>query len=235
MNNKKRIGGVAEIMWVMGIVLCALGVCLSANSGFGVSMLAAPAFVLYNRLKDILPWLTYGAMDYAVQGIVVITTAIICRKFKWKYLMAIAIAMVYGLILDMWRLVFGAEVYGTIGLRIAAFAGGSLIITLAIAMILRTYMPQQSFELIVKETSEKFNIKLSKVKWTVDISVFFLAIVMMLVLFGEFRPELIGIGTLIITFINTPLIIMWGKVLDSFFEFSPGLPKFKEFFEKHFD
>ena len=235
MNGKKRIGGVAEIMWVMGIILCSLGVCLSANSGFGVSMLAAPAFVLYNRLKDIVPWLTYGTMDYTVQGIVVLLTAIICRKFKWKYLMSFAIAVVYGFCIDTWRLIFGAEVYATMVLRIAAYACGSLIITLSIAMLLRTYMPQQSFELIVKETAEKYNIKLSKVKWIVDISVFVLAIVMMLVLFGGFRPELIGIGTLIITFIKTPLIIMWGKVLDRFFEFSPGLPKFKEFFEKHFD
>lgn len=236
-NNRERapIKGVAEVMWIMGIVLCALGVCLSANSGFGVSMVAAPAFVLFNRLKDVLPWLTYGTMDYIFQGIVVLSTVVICRRFKWKYLMAFAVAVVYGVLLDMWRMVFGAEVYATIPLRVCAAVCGAVITSLAIAMLLRSYMPQQAYELVVKETSERYNFLLNKVKWTFDISVLVLAILLMLVLFGRFDPELVGVGTVVITLVNTPLIAMWGKVLDRFFAFTSQWPRFRNFFEKHFN
>ncbi len=234
-RDKKRVSGVAEIMWVVGLILCALGVCMSANSGFGVSMLAAPAFVLFNRFKDVLPWLTYGTMDYLFQGVVVLSTVVICRRFKWKYLMAFAVAVAYGMFLDMWRLVFGAEVYSTIELRVVAAVCGAVITSLAIAMLLRSYLPQQAYELVVKETTEKYNLKLSKVKWTCDISVLVLAILMMLVLFGRFDTELIGIGTVLITLVNTPLIVMWGKALDKIFVFSAGWPRFREFFEKHFN
>ena len=39
MENKK--GRFAESAYVLGIILCPLGVCLSAKSGFGVSMVVA--------------------------------------------------------------------------------------------------------------------------------------------------------------------------------------------------
>lgn len=236
-NNRKRapIGGVAEIMWIMGIVLCSLGVCLSANSGFGVSMVAAPAFVLFNRLKDVLPWLTYGTMDYIFQGVVVVLTALVCRRFKWKYLMAFGTAVLHGLCLDMWRLVFGTEVYATMGLRLVSGVMGAVITALAISMFLRTYLPQQAYELIVKEISERFNLNISKVKWFNDIIILLFAIVMMLVLFGQFDLELVGVGTVVITLVNTPLIVMWGKGLDRFFELTSRWPRFRNFFEKHFN
>ena len=53
MENKK--GRFAEIAYVLGIILCPLGVCLSAKSGFGVSMVVAPAYVLYLRISETIP------------------------------------------------------------------------------------------------------------------------------------------------------------------------------------
>ena len=52
MENKK--GRFAEIAYVLGIILCPLGVCLSAKSGFGVSMVVAPAYVLYFRNNSLV-------------------------------------------------------------------------------------------------------------------------------------------------------------------------------------
>lgn len=236
-NNRNRapIGGVSELMWAVGIILCALGVCLSANSGFGVSMVAAPAFVLFHRLSEVIPWLTYGTMDYIFQGMVVVLTATVCRRFKWKYLMAFGTAVLHGLCLDMWRLVFGTEVYASMGLRLVSGVMGAVITALAISMFLRTYLPQQAYELIVKEISEKFDLNMSRVKWFNDIIILLFAIVMMLVLFGQFDLELVGVGTVVITLVNTPLIVMWGKVLDKLFEFTSRWPGFRNFFDKHFN
>lgn len=222
-------------MWFLGVVLCALGVCLSANSGFGVSMVSAPGFVIFNRLKNVLPWLTYGTVDYVFQGLIILLTAAICRRFKWKYLMSAAVGVAYGLLLDMWRLVFGKEVYGTMPLRVVSAVCGAVITALAIAMLLRTYLPQQPYELVVKEASDKYNFPVNKAKWIFDISVLVLAIALMLVLFGRFDTKLVGIGTLVLTLVNTPLIVLWGKVLDRFFEPTSRWPGFREYFEKHFD
>ena len=50
----KKIKRGAELAWLFGIILCPLGVCLSAKSGLGVSMVVAPAYVLYLKLSQYL-------------------------------------------------------------------------------------------------------------------------------------------------------------------------------------
>ena len=74
MNNKK--GNFAELAYVMGMILCPLGVCLSAKSGFGVSMVVAPAYVLYLRISETLPWFTFGKSEYIFQGLLLIVLGI---------------------------------------------------------------------------------------------------------------------------------------------------------------
>lgn len=87
MNSKK--GNFAELAYVMGMILCPLGVCLSAKSGFGVSMVVAPAYVLYLRISETLPWFTFGKSEYIFQGLLLILLGIAVRRFKWKYLLSL--------------------------------------------------------------------------------------------------------------------------------------------------
>ena len=90
MENKK--GRFAEIAYVLGIILCPLGVCLSAKSGFGVSMVVAPAYVLYLRISETIPWFTFGKSEYIFQGLLLIVLAFAVRRFKWKYLLSFVTA-----------------------------------------------------------------------------------------------------------------------------------------------
>ena len=46
-KERKRIGKMNEIAWVLGIVLCALGVALCTKADFGLSMIAAPAYIIH--------------------------------------------------------------------------------------------------------------------------------------------------------------------------------------------
>ena len=95
MNSKK--GNFAELAYVMGMILCPLGVCLSAKSGFGVSMVVAPAYVLYLRISETLPWFTFGKSEYIFQGLLLILLGIAVRRFKWKYLLSFVTAFLYGM------------------------------------------------------------------------------------------------------------------------------------------
>ncbi|MCR4905637.1 MAG: hypothetical protein K6A33_06105, partial [Clostridiales bacterium] len=44
-NEKKKIGGMNEAAWVIGIVVCALGVALCTKANFGLSMTHAASFM----------------------------------------------------------------------------------------------------------------------------------------------------------------------------------------------
>jgi uncharacterized membrane protein YczE len=229
---KQKTGKIAEAAWVAAVIICGLGVCLSAKSGFGVSMVVAPAYVLYLKISQALPWFSFGMAEYCLQGLLMILLSIVLRRFKWKYPLAFGTAICYGFALDAWRAVFGTAVYTEMYQRCLACAGGAVITAFAIALFLRTYLPQEGYELVVKEISEKFGFNMNRVKWIYDCTSLTVAIILMLLLFKGFSFEMIGAGTLIMTVINTPLIAMFGRLLDSKFEFTSAFESFHEKFNR---
>lgn len=231
-RSGQKIPHVAEIAWVLGVTLCALGVCLSANSGFGVSMIAAPSLILFTFLSRFFPALTFGITEYILQGVLMVLLAVCLRRFKWKYPLAFLTGVLYGLSLDGWRLLFGQTVYATMPLRIVSAVAGALISTFAIALALRTYLPQQVYEMVVTEIVDKYGFSVNKVKWCYDLSSLAVAVIMMLCFFRKFDTGLIGVTTLVLTFVNTPLITMYGKIVDRCFTFDSAFPKFRAWFDR---
>lgn len=235
MAKSKKIAGMGEPAYVLGVILCALGVCFSAKSGFGVSMVVAPAYVLHCKLEPLLPFFSFGVAEYVLQGGLILLLCPFVGRFKKKFLLSFGTAVFYGVVLDFWRMLFGTEVPNELWQR-AFFCGlGGCITAFAIALLLRTYLPQQGYELVVKELSDRYGWAMGRVKWIYDMSSLVVAILLMLLLFGEFSFSMIGAGTLLLTLVNTPLITGFGKLLDRFFVFTPSFPRFHGFFQKHFD
>lgn len=235
MDKPAKIGHMGEPAWLLGVLLCSLGVCFSAKSGFGVSMVVAPAYVLHRFLSPSLPWMTFGAAEYLLQGTLILLLCIAVRRFKWKYLLSFFTAVCYGFALDFWRLLFGTDVYALLWQRAVACAVGAVITAFAIALYLRTYLPQQGYELVVKELTERYSLRLGRVKWLYDISSLLLAILLMLLLFRTFSTDMVGVGTLLLTIVNTPLITLSGKLLDRFLAFTPAFPRFRALFDRFFN
>ena len=225
-NCKKPIRRFGEVAYILGTVFCALGVCLSAKSGLGVSTVVAPAFVLSSYLEPIAPFFTFGNTEYIVQGLVLILLAVFVRRVTLSYPLSLVTAVIYGVTLDLWRLVFGTNPVEEVYLKIIFMVLGALITELSIALILRSYLPQQAYDFAVKEISVVKKYNMNKVKWIYDISSLVVAIALMLILFHKFDFSLIGIGTLVIAVVNAPMIGLFGKLFDKFIDFSPLFPRF---------
>lgn len=232
---KKKFINTGELAWVLAIILCSLSVCLSANSGFGVSMIVAPAYILYLKVETLLPWFTFGMAEYCLQGILLLVCCMVMKRFKWKYLLSYGTAILYGLCLDFWRMVFGSAIYDTIMLRCLSCVGGMMIGSFSIALFLRSYLPQEAYELFVKELSIKTCADMHKVKWIYDFFSLCAAILLMLLFFHQFSFQMIGFGTLIVTLVNTPLIAFWGKLIDRYASLNSAFPKFYKKFEELMD
>ena len=232
---KKKIANVGEAAWILGLMLCALGVCLTVKADFGVATIVSPGYILYLKISEYVPAFTLGMSQYLVQGIVLLALFLMVRRFKLKYFLCFLTAVIHGILVDAWNLAL-AYVSPQSNLdRIACFSVGMIITSLAISLMLRTYLPQEVHELAVKEISEKFSKSVNKIKWIYDISFLVIAIILMICLFGKFSFEMIGVGTVAMAVLNTPLITMWGKLLDKFFSFTPILPKFYDYFERIMD
>ena len=220
----KKISKMNEAAWILGIVVCTLGVCMCTKANFGLSMIAAPPYILHVWLRDMIPWFTQGTAEYAWQALILLIMCVTIGRFKPKYLISFGTAVLAGFTLDGWFLLFGGNgAYEEMWLRIIMFVVGELVTTLAVAFIFRTTLPIQIYELAVCEIAVRFNLDKNKVKLVNDILMLVLAAVMSFTLTGGLGG--FGIGTIIITAVNAPLITFFGKILDKLFVFDSRFPR----------
>lgn len=223
-----KIAKMNEAAWVTGTLLCALGRVLCTKAGLGLSMIGAPSYILHLFLVKSLPWFSQGTAEYFFQALLIIPVCFLVRKIKLRYIASFLTAIVLGLAVDGWLLLFGGnDIYTNMAVRIICFILGEGITALSIAFLFRTSMPLQMYEVFVIEVSDIFKIDKNKVKLGFDIGMFVLSVVLALVLNRNLNG--VGIGTLIITVVNAPLIAFFGKLIDKIFVFDmrfPGLEKF---------
>lgn len=212
--KKIKIDVRSTVMYVIGMILCPLGVVLATKAGFGVSMIEAPVYVSYLHFSKSFSFLTFGTCEYILQAIVIILLCVLVRKFKIKYLFSFLTAVLYGFILDSWIRLFGDGLYPELSTRVISYCASITIIAFAVACFLRTTLPQEAWELFVKELADNYKFNMTKVKWIYDFASLAVGIILMLIFFRRFNTEAIGIGTIITTFINAPIIGLFGKLID---------------------
>ena len=223
----KKIGRMNEAAWLLGILLCALGVALCTKASFGLSMIAAPPYILHLKISQFLPWYTQGTSEYIWQFFLLVLTCLAVQRIRWQYLLSFGTGILFGFSLDGWLwLLGGGAPYETLLARILAYAAGSLLTGFAVAFFFRTKLPLEIYELTVAEIADRYKLPIHRVKQVYDISMLAIAILFALFLMGGFTG--IGIGTAITTLINTTLITLCGKLLDRVFTFEPRFPSFTE-------
>ena len=215
----KKIKNMNEAAWVLGIILCALGVALLTKASFGLSMISAPPYIFHIRLSQISSFFTQGTCEYLWEFFLLILLCTLIRKFRLSFILSFLCAILFGLMLDLWLMLLGGGgVYETLLGRILAFISGEIITSLSIAFFFRTDMPLLIYELIIREISKKWNINPCIVKYANDFLMLVFSFLLAIFLNGDLRG--IGIGTVIVTIINAPLITYLGALLDRIFKFN---------------
>ena len=229
MNNKK-INIPSEVAYVFAIITLAFAVAMITMTGFGVSMVVAPAYILSQKVS----FLTFGQSEYVIQSILFIIFCILMRKVKAVYFSSFLTCILYGAVLDLWRLVpvFNQNITSSddfsIATRIVFFVLGMLLTALAIALFFKTYLYPQVYDFFVKGVSEKFGFNRTITKTCFDASCLLLGTIMTLLFFHKFVG--INFGTLIMTALNGTIIGFFSKLLDKYFNFVP----IAKDFSKHF-
>ena len=228
----KKIKRSSELLWLFGIIFVALGVTICSKADLGVSMIAAPAFVISEKLISISGFFTVGVTEYLIQGVLLIILCIILRKFDWRYLLAFAVAVIYGYTLDLFLFIFASVSFDAVWLRWVMLIIGDLITAFGVACFFRTYMPLQVYELFVSETAKGFRFDINKVKRYFDITLLLFSLALSLILFLDILSfdfstfyyssyHSLGLGTIVTTVINSYLIKICGIFIDKLFEATP--------------
>ena len=221
-STKKRVF-FQEIGYLIGILLIELSISFMTKADFGLSMIIAPAYVLHLKVSEFLPFFTIGMASYTLQFVLIISIIIIRRKFKLSYFFAFITSVICGLLLDGINLLLASVSFETSTLRIIMFFVGVVICAFGVALMFRTYIAPEAYDLFVKEISSHFGIGTSKFKTAYDLSSLTVAVILSFALFGLWSLNGIGIGTLVCALLNGPLIGAFGKIFDKHFDFKPAL------------
>ncbi len=223
---EKKLNKCGEPAFLAGTLLLGLGTAIMSGAGFGMSVAVAPAYILAEAVKMI----STGTMCYVWQGFLVILACFLAGRFKPGFLFTFFAAVVFGVSVDIFTalLFHGAHDF-SMPLRLILFAIGMPVCSLAIAILLNSYLPPQAPELFVKELAKRFHLDMYKVKYGFDLCVFVLSLALTLLFFRALHH--IGWGTLFCAVFNGPLIAFFGKRLVKFVDFSPRFPKLKDIFD----
>ncbi|MBQ8803680.1 MAG: hypothetical protein IJZ53_08615 [Tyzzerella sp.] len=207
-----------EMAYVLGLILLAIGNSLMAKADFGISIVIAPAYLVYLKLSSIFSFFTFGMAEYILQTILLIMTMLVLRKFRISFLFAFVTAVVYGLILDVVMLGIDWIPHDTFAMRVLFFIVALFFNAAGVSMHFHTYLPPAAYEFFVKEVSGKLQIDINKFKRGFDFSFCVIGIVMSFCFFGLWHFEGIKLGTVICVLFNSFAIAKWSKFYEQNWE-----------------
>lgn len=220
-----------ELAYFVGIFAIALGVAFMEAADFGVSMIVAPAYLVYRKMSLLLPFFTFGMAEYLFQAVLLIVLCVFLRRFRVSFLFSFATAVFYGFVLDamMWLVAFLPH-EGFL-LRTVFYFLGMALGAVGVSFIFKTYIAPEVYELFVKEVALKLQKPIPKVKTVYDCCSCALGIVFSFAFFGFGVFEGVKLGTVLCALVNGRMIGAVTAWLDKTYVFTDTYP-LKKYFEQ---
>lgn len=219
--EKKRF--YTEMAYILGLLLLAIGTAMMEKASFGVSMVVAPAYLVYLKVHPLLDWFTFGTAEYLLQLFLLVVLSIIQRKARLAYLFSFITAFIYGLLLDGAMALTGMIAGNPMALRIVFYIAGMLLCSAGVSMLFNTYIAPEAYELFVKEIAAKIGLPVHKFKTIYDICSCLSAVMMSFIFFGFGVFEGVKLGTVICALVNGSMIGAFSRIWMKHFEFCDGL------------
>ena len=221
----------AELAYVMGIALLALGTALMERADYGMSMVVAPAYIVHRKLVQSLPWFSFGVAEFALQAVLLIGLSLWMGRFRRSYLFSFVTAVFYGAVLDL--CVSGAALLPGAGtaMRLSCYALGMLLCAAGVAMLFHSYISPEAYELVVKEIACRQRWDVGRVKTVYDCISCAAGVALSFICFGWGQFEGVKAGTIVCALVNGALIGWIDRRLNAACDFRDGL-KLRSLFEK---
>ena len=202
-----------EAAYLLGLVTLALGTVMMEAADFGVSMVVAPAYVVYLKLSQVWSFFSFGMAEYLLQFTLLVLLTAVLRRFRPSYLFSFCTALLYGAVLDGFMLLFGLLPADSIAVRLALYLLGMVVCGLGVSMLFHTYISPEAYELFVKEIAARYGFDIHKTKTTYDCVSCAVAIALSLLFFGRF--EGVKLGTILCALVNGRIIGQCTRFLEA--------------------
>lgn len=221
----KKFGIIKRIViYLLGLLIIALGINISKMSGLGIS----PVSSIPGVLAGIFPDFSLGNMVIIVYCLLVVAQlAVLQKNFKWQNILGVPVALVFGLMVDC----LGTETYRlklagidlgikkeftgilaafprpeNLGLRFVYLLISMVIIGIGVAIYLQPKLVPMPAEGLAVAISQKWGKAFGNCKTGVDFSLIFIAAVLQMLFLGGIstlgkgvftQQGVVGIGTVL--------------------------------------
>lgn len=209
----------SEAAYVLGVILLGFGTALMEKADLGVSMVVAPAYLIYRAVSQAYPFFTFGMAEYSFQAFLLIALSVALRRGRKSYLFSFVTAVIYGCALDLFMRLIAGVPTDTLGWRLLYYFTGLVICSAGVACYFHTYVTPAAYELTVKEISEAYGFRIDKVKTIYDLCSCFAGVVLSFLFFGFGHFEGVKFGTLFCALVNGWLIGRIGAWMERTFRF----------------
>ncbi|MBR2977751.1 MAG: hypothetical protein IKC50_05705 [Oscillospiraceae bacterium] len=209
----------AELAYAVGLLFIALGVMFTEKADLGLSMVVAPAYILYRWLNPIWSFFSFGMAEYCFQALLLAGMALVLRRFRMSYLLSFVTAVIYGLMVDGCMLLGAFLPADTFLLRGLWFVIGVVICSAGVSLMFHTYLSPEVYELAVKELSARFGVEIHRFKTGYDIASCLVGVVLSFLIFGFGNFVGVKWGTIICALVNGPVIGAFSHLYERRFVF----------------
>lgn len=208
-----------EAAYVIGLITLALGTAFMERADFGMSMVVAPAYLIYLKVSGYLGWFSFGMAEYCFQAFLIVVLAMVLRRFKRRYLISFITAFIYGTVLDIMVNAVNLVPGNGILQRAVCYGAGMVICAIGVSLLFHTYISPEAYELVVKEISSRYNLDINKTKTVYDCCSCLIAVAMSFLFFGFMRFEGVKPGTVLCALINGWMIGRCSRCFEKHFDF----------------
>ena len=219
-----------ELAYVFGIVFVAMGVVLMEKADFGVSMVVAPAYLLYRWLSPTWSFVSFGMAEYALQAVLLLIMVLILRRFRLSYLFSFITAVIYGFVLDGFMALGALLPADFLWQRAIWYVLGMLFCSAGVSAMFHTYISPEVYELFVKELSGYFHININRFKTGYDCVSTLIGVIMSFLIFGAWHFVGVSWGTVLCALINGTIIGRFSAFYEKHWTFYDRFP-WRRFFE----
>lgn len=201
------------IGFIVSLFVIALGTSLSIRANLGSSPISCPPYVLSVR-EGAWSMGTYVICMHVI--FIILQILILRRNFRPIQFLQLGVSLIFGVFTDitMWMTYYmqvGGNGAGSYALRVLELLLGNSILAAGIAMEVRCdvlVLAGEGFPLAISKASGK---EFGKVKICTDFLLVLIGFIFMMVFFGSWHIDMIGVGTIISVFLVGYLARVFGR------------------------
>ena len=194
-------------IFLMGVLICAMGIAFLSRSALGTSPLSSVSFVLY-----LATGVSAGVYTFACNMFFLAVDVLLTRRFGWMQWLQIPATFVFSLCIDLWLAVIPTQLNGPISLKVLYLVLGCPIMALGITLEVLANVTILPGEGIVKTLAAKGGWEFGNVKVAFDCTLTVIASVIAFLAFGRLNG--VGVGTLVSALAVGQLVKLYSRCLQ---------------------